>query len=333
MLKDMTALNKKRFGVYCFIFVVLAAITAGGVFLNMSGHGVAGKMRQDLQPYVNKFNSLSKVKRVNNTKNSSMIARINDTGIMVTYKNNGKTSKVAFIFKTETNYQKYLEVKYNKNESDVEEVVKNMIEAVSVSKGNLEGAVFTNFDYSYFLNTKFTDGLELKSSSSTVIARINLDVNLLTKLGGNNFSTSNTEFEITYDNTSTFEEFATYTLPENFSNDTNEHQIGTENNTCVAKFNVISTYTATSANEFATLLADSKSTTAETQDINGYVWNKVVYTGSQGGLVTYYSIDVNDRMIGFEYEAFYDNTECEGYLTQIVDSLRVKELIKEFFFY
>lgn len=326
MLSDMTELNQKRFKIYVVFFAIFLLIAAGGYMAMTSGHGSIGKTRKELEPYVTRFNSLASVRSVNNSKSNSMKASITSEGILVTYKKDTSTSKVTFVFKEGA--FKELEASYNRKDTDAEQIVKNMIDAVSVSRGNIEGSLFNEFEYDYFLNTTISQGLHLEATATQITAQINLETNLLKNIRGEGYQENKEEekpeFEIVYDNTNTFETYADYKLPDGFSTDTNDHQIATETNTCTARFNIISSITASDASSFSNALANAYSAETIAEDINNTIWYKTTYANNDGGKTTYYTIDKDGQILGFEYQVTVDNSECDEYLEKILETIKLK---------
>ncbi len=329
MFKDMTKLNKRRFIIYAIIFVIFLLIAGGGIGLHFSGYGDSGKIMKIVSPYIKAYNNLKNVTDVNNATNKSMKAEIIKDGIEVNYKEDEKTYTQKFTYKQESNQYAYLEAIYNRNENAPEEIVKNMIEAVSVVKGNKDGIIFGNsyetarYEYSYFYNTRITDGIRLESTGPNIIVKINLDVNVVKKLGGSEGDIEN-EIQIIYDDRYKFEDFVAFTMPDKFTKESSMYQASTENNTCLVSLYVISTQTASNSAEFINKLATSKSAEPTTEVVNGSTWNKVTYTGSQGGQNSYYAIDAGESILGFEYQSLFENDECLDLQSALVRTLKLK---------
>ncbi len=320
----MTGINKKRFGIWIAIFVVFLLIGGGGFALNYMGYGSKGKIRQEVNDYIIKYNALSEVKTVNNDDKKSMKATLSDKGIVVTYKNDKLASKLEFIYKEEGN-TKYIETIYNNRESDSETIVKYMIDAVGLKNGTAEGRIFQTYEYSDFYSSSLAQGVKLATTGNNVRVQINLYANVLANASddGNNQGDNNSYVIIT-DYDKKVEDFINYTIPTQFSSSSKGYQATTANNICNIEMSVVSKETGTDALSVANLIAKGESTSAESKTINDKTWNSVSYNGAMGGKTTRLLADIKEEIIMVEFGAYYPDEECDEYFETLLSTIKEK---------
>ena len=130
---------------------------------------------KDLNKVIKEYNSLSLIEN-------------NIADIKATYKN--KSIIVSYItervdIEYEFKYEKVEDLKtikmtYKEGDSArAEDVVKAMIEAVSITAGNEEGKVFSQYKYKNFYQTELRDGILIQANGGFITVQIVLNTNML----------------------------------------------------------------------------------------------------------------------------------------------------------
>ncbi len=320
----MTGINKKRLLVWGVIFAIFLIIGGGGFALNYLGYGNSGKVRTEVNSYVDRFNNLSQVKNLNNIEGRKVKANLTDSGISVNYKNNAINFTVNFEYKEESGV-KYLDTVYNSNDPAQEDVVKLMIDAVGVENGNIEGTIFKTFEYSDFYTTQLAQGIKLKKINNNVNAKINLKANILAISDSGSGSEETITYILVDDTSKNVSDYLTYTVPSKFTQTGNKYEFSTDNNTCTATFRILSNETAANTSELVDKITKADNTTSVTQSINGTEWNKIVTPSTQGGQTNRFIVDSSDGLILlFDYTSMYGNNECDEYLDTILNTIKMK---------
>lgn len=159
--------------------IVLCALSflicAYGFILRLNGYGKTGQIRKELTTVIKKYNSLSMIE--NNT--ADIKAKYRNKSIVVKY----TTSRVDidYIFKYEkVGNLKTIKLEYKEGDSArAEDVTKAMIEAVSMTAGNQEGKVFSQYQYKNFYKTELKDGVKLENNDGIITIQIVLQTDLL----------------------------------------------------------------------------------------------------------------------------------------------------------
>ncbi len=327
----MTAVNKKRLLIWGFLFVLLLGLGGGGFALSrFMGYGDAGKVRTIVTPYIDRFNALNKVREINQDEKKSIKASFIDEGILVNYKNDKIKSDLKFIL-VQKDELEYLEASYNSSESNPETIVKLMIDAVGVKNGTIEGKIFDTFGYSDLMNTTLAEGVFIKPTTSGVKVQINLHANILNNASSSSDTpTDETNYVIIEDYSKEFTSYATFTAPSKFSNTNSGYVLSTDNDTCKAKFSIVSPESAGSnsqglAIDVANVIAKGESTSTSPETVNGITWNKVSYPSVTGGKTTRYLADESGVILSFEFSNQYGTTECDEYQNSFLNSIKIKE--------
>ena len=160
-------------------WIILCALSfllcAYGFILRLNGYGKTGAIMKDLNKVIKEYNSLSLIEN-------------NIADIKATYKN--KSIIVSYItervdIEYEFKYEKVEDLKtikmtYKEGDSArAEDVVKAMIEAVSITAGNEEGKVFSQYKYKNFYQTELKDGILIKANGGFITVQIVLNTNML----------------------------------------------------------------------------------------------------------------------------------------------------------
>ena len=150
-------------------------LCAYGFILQLNGYGKTGKIRQDLTKIVKIYNSLS------TTQNN--IAKIKEKyknkKIVVNYKLNEEETKYTFKYEKNGEFKTITITYLSKDSSKVEDIVKGMIEAISITAGNQEGKVFSQYKYQNFYKTELKDGVSIRQNGNYITAQLVLETNLL----------------------------------------------------------------------------------------------------------------------------------------------------------
>ncbi len=328
----MTAVNKKRLLIWGFLFVLLLGLGGGGFALSrFMGYGDAGKVRTIVTPYIDRFNALNQVRTINQDEKKSIRASFVDEGILVNYKNDKIKSDLKFIL-VQQNELEYLEASYNSSETNPETIVKLMIDAVGVKNGTIEGKIFDTFSYSDLMNTTLAEGVFIKPTTSGVKVQINLHANILNNAssGGNDTPSDGTSYVIIEDYSKEFTSYATFTAPSKFAQTTTGYAYSTDNDTCKAKFSIVSPESAGSnsqglAIDVANVIAKGESTSTSPETVNGIIWNKVTFSNVTEGKTTRYLADESGVILMFEFSNQNGTTECDEYQNSFLNSIKIKE--------
>lgn len=159
----------------CIISFTLFGI---GISKNKEGYGTSGKIRQELIPIINNFNSIKNIKNAS----FSIKAKYKNKSIIVEY--NHPTQKSTYEFKYEQNgsINKIYTI-YDKTEEErAKTVISNMVEAVSMTHGNYEDSIFRKYNYNNFYTTQENHGFTLVEKNGKVTATIATNVNVLKQI-------------------------------------------------------------------------------------------------------------------------------------------------------
>lgn len=322
----MEGLTKKRFTVWMVLFVLLILLAGGGIGSHFMGYGKSGEVRKEVSPIIDRYNKLTAVVALNASEETKMKANLTSDGIQVTYVGKNGPSKTKFVYKTDGNL-KYLEASYNRSEADAENIVKYMIDAVSVHNGNTENKVFERHNLNDFYSTTLVQGVRLSVNGSSITAKINIGTNILANLKDNPEDVPGEikQLVILYDDSSDFKDYVNFTVPTGFQDQGNNvYEISSGSNTCVASFKVVSESTASSADALVQMISNNKNIEAQSENINGIEWRKLTFVHQQGGEQTDYVIGLKDKVLLVEYEEYFDTKECKEYLPTITKSLTEK---------
>ncbi len=328
----MTGVNKKRLAIWGFLFILLLGLGAGGFTLSrFMGYGRAGKVRTVVTPYIEKFNGLNQVRKINEDEKKSIKASFIDEGILVNYVNDKQKYKLKFILIQE-NESEYLEATYNSEESGPEIMVKAMVDAVGVRNGTIEGKIFETFSYSDLMNTTLTQGVVIKPTQSGVKVQINLHANILNNasIGGDVDNPGDeTSYVLLEDYSKEFSSYATYTAPSKFSQTNSGYSYSTDNDTCKARFAIVSPETAGSgtsglAIDVANVIAKGEKTSTTEETVNDIKWSVVSYKNVTEGKTTRYLTDESGVILLFEFISQNGTDECNEYQSSFLNSIKIK---------
>ena len=329
----MTGVNKKRLAIWGFLFILLLGLGAGGFTLSrFMGYGRAGKVRTIVTPYIDKFNGLNQVRKINEDEKKSMRASFIDEGILVNYVNDKQKYKLKFVLVQENSETEYLEATYNNEESGPEVMVKAMIDAVGVKNGTIEGKIFETFGYSDLMNTTLTEGVKITPTNQGVKVQINLHANILNNasVGGNTDTPSDdTSYVIIEDYSKEFTSYATFTAPSKFAQTNSGYTYSTDHDTCKARFVVVSPESAGAgtsglAIDVANAIAKGESTSTSEETVNNIKWNKVTHSNVTSGRTTRYLTDESGVILMFEFVSQDGTDECNEYRDSILNSINIK---------
>lgn len=176
--------------VYIILFLLFTGISILSFFLYNKGYGKEGRIKKEVTPIIEKFNSLKSVK-----ENDNLIkAKFNKDRIKITYII-GTKKKDYYVTYNETADLKLLELQYDSSDTKNGEVIGSLlVEAVNVFNNNKEGEIFKNIKYKdlYNLNTK--QGAYLTRRGNTITLMVNIKVNLLENIKDMNLS----ELDVSY---------------------------------------------------------------------------------------------------------------------------------------
>ena len=159
----------------CIISFTLFAI---GLSKNKEGYGTTGRIRNELTPIVSKFNN------IRNIKNSSfpINAEYKNKKIIINYEHPSEKIKYEFEYKEEGQIKQISTTYPKSKESNAKTVISNLVEAVSMTHKNNEGAVFKKYKYENFYQTQINHGFTLLEKNGEVTATIVINVNLLKQI-------------------------------------------------------------------------------------------------------------------------------------------------------
>lgn len=150
-------------------------LCAYGFILQLNGYGKTGKIRQDLTKIVKIYNSLSTTQ--NNI--AKIKAKYKNKKIVVNYKLNEEETKYTFKYEKNGEFKTITITYLSKDSSKVEDIVKGIIEAISITAGNQEGKVFSQYKYQNFYKTELKDGVSIRQNGNYITAQLVLETNLL----------------------------------------------------------------------------------------------------------------------------------------------------------
>lgn len=167
--------NMLKWLALCIISFILFAI---GLNKNLNGYGKSGRIRKDLTPIVENFNSTQSI------KNSSfpIEAKYKNKKIIVEYESSNVDTKFEFKYHENGNIKQIVTTYPKQIENDAKKVVENIVESISMLNGNYEGAVFTKYKYENFYTTEENHGFTLSENGNEVTAIISINVNLLKQI-------------------------------------------------------------------------------------------------------------------------------------------------------
>ena len=150
-------------------------ICAYGFILRLNGYGKTGEIQKDLTEIVKIYNSLSQVE----DNVADIKAKYRNKSIIVNYSTSRVDIDYEFKYEKIDNF-KTIKLEYKEGDSArAEDVTRAMIEAVSMTAGNEEGKVFSQYTYQNFYKTQLKDGIKIESNDGIVTIQIVLQTNLL----------------------------------------------------------------------------------------------------------------------------------------------------------
>lgn len=171
----MTKEDKTQLIIKLTLCALSFLICAYGFILRSNGYGKTGQIKKDLTEVIKVYNSLSQIE--NNV--ADIKAKYKNKSIVVNYST--KRVDIDYIFKYEKiGNLKTIKLEYKEGDSArAEDVTKAMIEAISVTAGNQEGKVFSQYTYLNFYKTELENGIKIESDDGTITIQIVLQTNLL----------------------------------------------------------------------------------------------------------------------------------------------------------
>lgn len=174
----MEKVEIKRLIISILLFILSTACAVIGIMKYYEGYGKYGKIRKELMPLIDTFNSTDEVKK----NKDSIWAEYNNDSIRIHYVDKTTNLKYDFKYIGQSDI-KYLKLVYNKNESTyVEKLAKELIESISILNGNNYGDVFKEYQYSDFYTTTLSDGIKVTRNGLDVTLEIVVNINLIDSL-------------------------------------------------------------------------------------------------------------------------------------------------------
>jgi hypothetical protein len=197
----MTKEETKNILTWILLCIVSFTLFGLGLSKNKEGYGTTGRIRKELTPIVENFN------KIRNIKNSSfpIEAKYKNKKIEIKYKN--PSANTTYIFEyNKDNTINLLTTTYPKsNEEHAQVVISNLVEAISMTHQNHEGAIFEKYNYANFYQTESHNGFSLKENNGIVTATLAINVNLLKQIEDLFFEDTKISY-ISYDDLKELEE-------------------------------------------------------------------------------------------------------------------------------
>lgn len=190
----MTKEERKNVLTWLLLCIISFTLFVIGFSKNKEGYGTTGNIRKDLTPIAETFNNIRNIKNTSFPVN----AKYKNKKIIVNYEHPSEKIKLEFIYKEDKGV-KQLYTTYSKaKEKNIQIIVSNMVEAISILQGNNEGAIFKKYKYENFYTTKENHGFNLVEYNGQVTATIAIHVNLLKQIEDLFFEETNITY-ISYD--------------------------------------------------------------------------------------------------------------------------------------
>ena len=162
----MESVTKKRIIFWSIILVIMVVFYLVGKSKYNEGYGKIGKIRKELMPIAEKFNSLDYVIRYGGLK-----AEVSGDKLKVIYDSNGTKEKLTCKYKNENNKEILTCDATNVLNDAI--MLKGIIDAVFINNGN-NGSVFSTYNYKDFSKINIEDGVHLTLGNTN---KLEIDIN------------------------------------------------------------------------------------------------------------------------------------------------------------
>ena len=170
--------NKNRIIFWGLIALLLIISFTIGIISYNNGYGKYGKIKKELNPIIEKFNSLEEIQKFK-TVDIEIKASFEKDKINVIYKVEDLLVEYYFNYIKDNNrllIANYDNAKYD-NINNL--IIKLMIQAVSLVNNHDKDEIFENFTIEDFKNTTIEEGINIKTINNENTIIINLDTYLL----------------------------------------------------------------------------------------------------------------------------------------------------------
>ncbi len=174
----MTKEEIKNLIIWSLLCIICFALFALGLNKYNQGYGKSGRIKKELTPIVEKFNSLQSIKNSPfpikaKYSNKKIIVEYESESIDTTFEFQSK--EIGNTIQISTTYPKSIE-------ESAKKVIENMVDAVSIINGNYENEVFSKYKYENFYTTESEHGFTLRDNLGEITATISTNVNLLDQI-------------------------------------------------------------------------------------------------------------------------------------------------------